>query len=466
MLHGLVARARFVNRLVAAFGAILFALIHLWVWSNTLLYTAWGVVPLVFATIVIAAALAFDLLWGPPWVLYAIRARPLRPDESVALVEAVSSMAIATGLRPPTIWVIDSLSLNACSAAYTRRNAAIVVTSAAVETLPAEELRALVARECVRISDGGAAVGTYVSAVLLTLGFGGIRGKGAMLALTAIPVGVILCLFTAGMAGLSATLIVGYLLVLFFGGRVWQVLMSRAQQGTADVGAVLALRNPDAVMDALTRLAGSSESLSVPSAVYHLFAEHPGADIRNLIGVTHPPLDERLAKIRRVTAVPVQPSSETAAYLASDAVRVQRRVRKAVVWVAVGALGALALSTAASWMHGLDTIVPEIRVQVVSADSGELIADAELQYRLDVGRRYQVLEQKSVPTSGGEATLPQRSVPEAPAGLAWVTLRARAPGYQDRLFGGATVRADGWTPWPPRVRKVRVELAPVEAAAQ
>jgi heat shock protein HtpX len=78
--------------------------------------------------------------------------------------------------------------------------------------------------------------------------------------------------------------------------------MSRQREYLADASGALLCRNPDALADALEKIAADREPLEVANkATAHMYIENPlkehGSFLNNLFS-THPPVEERIKLLR------------------------------------------------------------------------------------------------------------------------------------------------------------------------
>jgi Zn-dependent protease with chaperone function len=226
------------------------------------------------------------------------RVRSNSTDEAERrLINVVEEMAIASGTPMPAIYVLDhEPGINAFAAGYTIDDAAVAVTRGTLERLNRDELQGVMAHEFSHILNGDMRLnirlmGLLFGILLLAIvgrgllyggGRGGRRrGGGGQIAL----VGV-------------ALIIVGYIGVFF--GRLIQAAVSRQREFLADAAAVQFTRNPDGIAGALRKIGSAGSRLEdhhAQEASHLFFANGIGSAFTTLLA-THPPLQERIHRLR------------------------------------------------------------------------------------------------------------------------------------------------------------------------
>ncbi len=228
------------------------------------------------------------------------------------LVRVVEEMAVAAGLTPPAVYVLESQqALNAFAAGRDSDDAAIAVTRGLLDGLDRDELQAVVAHELSHIDNADTTLN-----MRLVVGITAIASIG-QLGLNQIelafedmgshhwhshhtlsdnnPLG-----WRGGWFGLVYALLVGGVLMVIGGAglglaQLIKAAVSRRREFLADAGAVQFTRNPDGLAGALLVLHNDATPLSLGRAneVEHmLFASLDGALSRLL--ATHPPIEERM----------------------------------------------------------------------------------------------------------------------------------------------------------------------------
>lgn len=208
------------------------------------------------------------------------------------LVNIVEEMAIASGVRVPTIFLLDKESgINAFAAGYQPNDAAIAVTAGAMQLLAREELQGVIAHEFSHILNGDMRLGVRMIGILY--GFVMIQGLGRVLIEARTS--------RRGNANIVALLGLALLIVGALGvmlARVIKAAVSRQREYLADASAVQFTRSLGLAM-ALKKIGGYKEGARVRAIaaehVSHLFFAH--ALRPSLLLETHPPLTERIKRM-------------------------------------------------------------------------------------------------------------------------------------------------------------------------
>ena len=284
------------------------------------------------------------------------------------ILNVVEEMAIASGVRVPPVFLIDEPSINAFAAGNGEQDAVIGVTRGCIEQLSRDELQGVMAHEFSHIFHrdtrlnmqlvawlGGIFAISLVGRIIMrsALSSGSSRGKndGKMVA---IALGA--AVFLIGIVG-------------YFFGRIIQSAVSRQREYLADASAVQYTRNPDGIAGALEKIAhGAGSRISAPAAAEfsHFFFANGIASLFS----THPPLEDRIARIRGARMVAAGVGAEgpaAAARVARSAVAGAAAVGVPPV-VAPAIVPAAALRAARAGMGSVDTSTLRL--------AGELLVDA------------------------------------------------------------------------------------------
>jgi Zn-dependent protease with chaperone function/tellurite resistance protein len=283
------------------------------------------------------------------------------------ILNVVEEMAIASGVRVPPVFLIDEPSINAFAAGNGEQDAVIGVTRGCIEQLSRDELQGVMAHEFSHIFHrdtrlnmqlvawlGGIFAISLVGRIIMrsALSSGSSRGKndGKMVA---IALGA--AVFLIGIVG-------------YFFGRIIQSAVSRQREYLADASAVQYTRNPDGIAGALEKIAhGAGSRISAPAAAEfsHFFFANGIASLFS----THPPLEDRIARIRgaRMVAAGVGAGGAAAARVARSAVAGAAAVGVPPV-AAPAIVPAAALRAARAGMGSVDASTLRL--------AGELLVDA------------------------------------------------------------------------------------------
>lgn len=230
--------------------------------------------------------------------LASVRARPALRTEHRALIDAVESMALASGLPVPKIFVMNSKDINAFASGRDPQHAVICFTTGALEKLNKQELEGVVAHEMSHIANFDVRFMTLTAVLvgmisilaeifLRSLWFSSHdddnRGKGGAIL---IIIGIVLSI----LAPLAAQLVA--------------LAISRRREFNGDATGVKFTRSPTGLRNALVKIknehAGAGEKHRFPKAMASLFISDPFK--RKITGLfaTHPPIDERIKRLERM----------------------------------------------------------------------------------------------------------------------------------------------------------------------
>lgn len=189
-------------------------------------------------------------------IVRALGGRPVDPERECVLRNVAEEVALATGMRTPSLWVLDSTDeINAFAAGCERNETALCVTSGALRHLTRDELQGVVAHEFGHIANGDMRLNSRLTA------------------------------FSDGLWGAA--------------NRLVRAIV-REREYLADATAVRFTRNPEGLADALRRslLPEDRAGLMPPSALapvaHMLFQNRQRPD-----SSTHPSAVERIQRISK-----------------------------------------------------------------------------------------------------------------------------------------------------------------------
>jgi heat shock protein HtpX len=247
---------------------------------------------------VVSALLLFvAYYYGGRVILTLSGAVPADRGEYTSLIAPVESLALKAGIRVPDVYVIESGMINAFSACGKSGRAAIAVTTGAFKRLDKAELEAVAAHEMIHIKNYDTLTGS-VAAVLVGTAvilpdvikenlFRNSREKATSrkkIALFAAEA------FAAILAPISA-MIINY-------------AVSRQREYPADAGGVVLTGDPQAMINALTKIKNDAAvSGGFSRGMEHLYFSTPAVFKGKIIFSAHPPLDSRIARIEELKGV-------------------------------------------------------------------------------------------------------------------------------------------------------------------
>ncbi len=282
---------------------------------------------------------------GAGGTVAALGARPPSAAlEERQLANLVAEMAVAAGLRPPDVMLLDSPVPNAAAVGSGIDDATVVVTTGLLATLDRDETQGVVAHLVASVGNGDLRIGTTISSVFQTLGLVGsvLRApsegsprttlrrllryafrrspdEGAALAEVLVRAGgawdesdyvdedpgrlksvLLLPFLVAGGAFQLTSGIFGMMVVNPFLRRAW-----RARRHLADASAVQLTRNPDGLARALGTLSQRGGVVPGTEWAAHLFAVGYAAPPEKQVSpmpAFQPPVAKRLDRLARMGA--------------------------------------------------------------------------------------------------------------------------------------------------------------------
>lgn len=267
--------------------------------------TLGAMVPLLVVAILVAGTGSAVAWWKSDAVaIRSARARPADPAQYPDLHRLVEGLALAAGVPKPRLYVVDDSAPNAFATGRNPDKAAIAVTTGLLERMDRRELEAVLAHELGHVRNGDLLTVTVavtlagatmlladLSRRALWYGGGGRRrggsrdGGGGVIAIVMLIVSILVLVI----APIAAQLI--------------RFAVSRQREYLADATAVEFTRDPASMIRALEQLREDSTEIRTASrATAHLWIEEPLnlGKRRNRAVATHPPLSDRIERLRRL----------------------------------------------------------------------------------------------------------------------------------------------------------------------
>jgi len=229
--------------------------------------------------------LAFGRGASKAWMLMAIGAVKLRPDQAPAIHAILDELSRRAGLEhTPDIYLMDAEQMLGFSTGASDVDAAIVLSGPLVQGLNARELAGVLAHEVSHIKSGDLAVmgmADMITRMTRTLSL-----IGLFLVLFNIP----LSISGGGMIPWGALLLLVAAPLLSF---LLQMALSRVREFEADHGAVDICGDPEALAVALQKLEIQSNGM-----LRHAYLPHRAGTEPSLLR-SHPITQERVSRILR-----------------------------------------------------------------------------------------------------------------------------------------------------------------------
>ncbi len=266
------------------------------------------------------AMIAFGAGWGLI-TLYAgarilsafIGARDADPANPLEkqFIDVVEEMAIAAGLPMPQPMVVDTPALNAFASGSSPNRAMVTATTGILQACSREELQGVIGHEMSHVLDFDVRYATVVAAMagvtvmlqhlLLNMARWGAvpsgerrdDSGGARGLLTLVVLAVVLVF--AVIAPLAAKLV--------------QLAISRQREYLADATSVKLTRNPMGLIHALQRLQQSDTAIAREDSPVSALCIAPVRSFYDNAFATHPPLEDRIARLQNLGGMPVPPTT-------------------------------------------------------------------------------------------------------------------------------------------------------------
>lgn len=235
---------------------------------------------------------------------------PMSHDkQEVTLLNVVEEMAIASGIAPPPVYLLNSKGINAFAAGFTYEDAVIGITQGALDTLDRQELQGVIAHEFSHIFHGDMRLNLHLTGLIYGIVFIGGIGRFIfdMLDSPSIrshashssdnkkggnPI-VAIYLFALGLT------VIGWIGTMI--SEIIKAMISRQREYLADASAVQYTRYPEGIAGALKKIGASTYGSNVSSSAggdfSHLFFSDGTSNFWDHWFSTHPKLEDRIRRI-------------------------------------------------------------------------------------------------------------------------------------------------------------------------
>ena len=218
-------------------------------------------------------------------------AKPIEKRDNPRIYRIVENLAITTGVPTPKIYTIEDSAPNAFATGRDPKHAIVAATTGLMDIMNDSELEAVMAHEMghvqnydIRVGMIAAGLASIISLItdiaLRGLLWGGDDNEDRS------PIAMIIGIVVLILAPIVAVLI--------------QMAVSRQREYLADATSAMTTRNPEGLASALEKLKLSGRPMQRQNtASAHLFFSNPlKAGSINKLFSTHPPLEDRIARLR------------------------------------------------------------------------------------------------------------------------------------------------------------------------
>lgn len=274
-------------------------------------YGTGGYGGIAYAGIVAVGMSLFSYFGGDKVALLSSGAQEIRKEDNPYVWRLVENLAITAGLPMPRVYIIPDGGMNAFATGRDPQHASIALTAGIINNLENEELEGVIAHELSHVKNFDTRIMMIVVVLVGVIalladfmwrvrlfGGGGRRDsrEGGQIQLIFMIVGAVLLILSPIIAELI------------------KLAISRRREYLADASAVLMTRYAEGLARALEKIGaqGGGKLARANSATAHLFLTNPfGQDgvVAKLFS-THPPIQDRIAALRRMSGVAADVTNE------------------------------------------------------------------------------------------------------------------------------------------------------------
>lgn len=227
-------------------------------------------------------------------------AKPANRNEWFDFYTTAENLAIGAQVPTPKLYVIEDTAMNAFATGRDPKHAAICATTGLLHKLDRSEIEAVMAHELAHITSYDTRLMTIVSVLV---------GSVLLMSDWFLHGQLLFGRKSDRESGGGVMAIVGLVLIILSPiiAQLIQLAVSRSREFAADAQAVAYTKNPQGLIDALTKLTSDREPLEAANrGTAHLYIVNPlratnksGNAFSNLFA-THPPLEQRIAALQKL----------------------------------------------------------------------------------------------------------------------------------------------------------------------
>ena len=236
----------------------------------------------------------FSYWYSDKIVLKMYRAREVSPQDFPKLYEAVRQLSQNAGLPMPRVYIIPEESPNAFATGRNPEHAVVAVTEGLLKSMNDEEATGVLAHEMAHVRNRDILIGSIAATMA-----GAIMILATMARWTAFFGGG--TQDDEGGGGLGAVGLIAMSILAPIAAMLIQMAISRSREYQADATGARLAGNPEGLANALEKLGAASRRLPLKAnpSTAHMFIVNPlsAGNMMSLFS-THPPLQERIARLR------------------------------------------------------------------------------------------------------------------------------------------------------------------------
>jgi heat shock protein HtpX len=251
---------------------------------------------LVFAFILSLVSSLSSYFYGDKIVLGLNQAKPANKNNYPILYQVVENLSIVNQTPIPKIYIIDTYAPNAFATGRDPEHAVVCVTSGLLSKLNRSELESVIAHELSHIKNYDIRLMTIVSILIGSLSI------------------LINIAYRSSFFKKSndrennqvntIIMLLGFVMIIFAPliAQLIQLAISRRREYYADASAIKLTRQPQALIDALTKISNDDsvfETASTATASLYITNPFKNNKIASLFS-THPPIEKRLQALKQM----------------------------------------------------------------------------------------------------------------------------------------------------------------------
>ncbi|MFA5358359.1 MAG: M48 family metallopeptidase [Patescibacteria group bacterium] len=256
----------------------------------------YGYFGLVIAAVISTAMSLFGYYSGDSVALWSAGATPIKKTDNPYVYRMVENLCITAGLPAPKVYVINDPAINAFATGRDPQHATIAITTGAIQKLENEELEGVIAHELSHIKNYDIRLMTIIIVLIGIISIladffwrSNMFGRRSN---------------DRDSNGNGVLMIIGLILLILSPiiSELIKLAISRKREYLADASGSLLTRYPEGLARALEKIKNENlPTKKAGSATAHLYIANPfGSGKKSLTNAfsTHPPIDDRIAKLR------------------------------------------------------------------------------------------------------------------------------------------------------------------------
>lgn len=218
-------------------------------------------------------------------------AKQIEKRDNPRFYRIIENLAITTGMQMPKVYIIDDTAPNAFATGRDPQHAIVAATTGLIDLMNDSELEAVMAHEMGHVKNYDIRVGM--------IAFG-------LVSAISLLTDIVMRMFIFGDRDSDdnspVVMIIGVIAIVLAPiiAAIIQMAVSRQREYLADATSAMTTRNPESLVTALEKLKSSSRPMKRQStASAHLFFANPlKAGFLNKLFSTHPPIEDRINRLR------------------------------------------------------------------------------------------------------------------------------------------------------------------------